>query len=1067
MKKEKKNSIIKSTNLFEPLNFFMVRSPMLSLNFYKDLFENTNGEKVELEQMMKKLETKISDPIIQEAIFVSSSSLYNSIIDLNHISNKKRREQIIHSVNKYLIRMSTRPTPFGLFAGVTYGTFDSFTSFSIEKPLFHKKQTRPDMSWLLALIHKLESNIFVMKQLKVQVNSIILAKGERINVPYSSRTEAFQGNLFNFESSSIRMTPVVQLILELAKKPIKIDEIIFALKQKYTNVLEEKIHVVLLQLIEREYLVTELSPSLMIESPFEFLIEKLEHVQGIEELKIDLKQLNQLITYYDQKYIGEGLHVVKEINQQMKKIIATKDNIQIDVRLEDKDICLSKSVGEEVANVASVLWKLSLQYSQKQHLIAYRNDFLERYGIYREIPLLELLDEEMGIGSPATYTFPPSNRLIMQDKQELSSEYTDKILAVLLKTIKSNKMEIDLIQEGLVNELLEEEDFNKIPDSIEIYGSIVAESASEIDRGNFKFVTGLSTISDGAGKTFGRFLNILEEEEFIKNYKTIYSLEKNHSEFLYAEIVFLPSAGRLANVSLSRNFRDYEIVIGTQSSKNTKYTIPLSDIVVGSTNEKFYLKSKSIGKQLKIKTNHMLNISLAPNIYRFLVEISSYGTSDCLPFLWDSLNTSPFLPRITVGKSVLSLARWNVNNEVLKLPKETSFEKWKTTFYAWAAEWKMPQWVYQAVSDNRILLDIYNPIHIKELYIQSRNSLGNEKITLIEQESNTLKRWEEDVEGSSYNIEYVFPLIKNKKINSLDSIISIGELLPIDTNSECIKKFPGDNWLFIKLYNDSTRDEELIYNHIHEFCTNLVVNGDIDSYFFMRYADPKRHIRLRLSGDFSKGNMLYTLNQWFLSLNKIGLLLIAEISTYEREVERYGGPKLIGLAESLFYYDSLCVEQILRCINNDETTLSLEEISIISIIHYLECFNIQFQKQLEIINNVTSYKNYTKEFREKRDKYLQIGNSLNNWKTLSGIENESRIISILQIRKEAIQILNNSMIEVEKQGELYNTREDIILSIIHLHLNRLLGIDRELETKVMTLSRHVLHNLRYTRERLK
>lgn len=67
----------------------MVRSPMLSLNFYKDLFENTNGEKVELEQMMKKLETKISDPIIQEAIFVSSSSLYNSIIDLNHISNKK------------------------------------------------------------------------------------------------------------------------------------------------------------------------------------------------------------------------------------------------------------------------------------------------------------------------------------------------------------------------------------------------------------------------------------------------------------------------------------------------------------------------------------------------------------------------------------------------------------------------------------------------------------------------------------------------------------------------------------------------------------------------------------------------------------------------------------------------------------------------------------------------------------------------------------------------------------------------------------------------------------------
>lgn len=1067
MKKVKKRSLINSTNLFEPLNFFMVRSPILPLNFYNTLFECEKNENIELEQMMGKLESAILDPFIQEAIFVSSSSLYNSIIDLKSISNEKRREQIIHAVNKYLIRMSTRPTPFGLFAGITYGTFNSSTSFAIEKPFLHKKRTRPDMSWLLALIHKLESDILVLKQLKVQENSIILAKGERINVPYSSRTEVLDGDFFNFESSSIRITPVVELILKLAKEPINLNEIIFALKQKYPNVLEETIHAVLLQLIEREYLVTELRPSLMIKSPFEYLLEKLNHVQGIEELKRDLNQLNQLITYYDRKKIGEGLTVVKEISQKMKRIITAKDTLQVDVGLDGNDISLSKLVGEEVASVAAVLWNLASQYPQKQHLNTYRDEFLEKYGTYREVPLLELLDEEIGLGSPATYTFPPSNRSLIQDEKESVTKYSDKLLSALLKAIKLNKLEIDLKQEGLVNEMLEKEALNKIPDSIEIYGSIVAESASEIDRGNFKFVTGLSAISDGAGKTFGRFLNILDDEKFISNYKTIYDIEKSDQEFLYAEIVFLPSAGKLANVSLSRNFREYEIAIGTQSSKNENYTIPLSDILVGSTNDNFYLKSKSTGKQLKIKTNHMLNISLAPNIYRFLIEISDYGTSDCMPFFWNSLNTSPFLPRITVGKSVLSLARWNVNNEVLKLPKETSFEEWKTKFYAWAAEWKMPRWVYQTVSDNRILLDIYNPIHIKELYIQSRTIQENERITLIEQESNTLKRWEEDVEGSSYNIEYVFPLIKNKKINNQKPDLFIENLPPISTNSGCIKKFPGSDWLFVKLYNDSMRDEELIYNHIHHFCTNLIQNGDIDTYFFMRYADPKKHVRLRLSGDFSKGNMLYTLNQWFLSINKIGLLQTAEISTYEREVERYGGPKLIGLAESLFYYDSLCVGDILRLINNDETSLSLEEISIISVIHYLECFNIPFQKQLELINNVTSYKDYTKEFRVKRDKYLQIGNSADNWKGLRNINSGSKVLTILQMRKEVIQTFNNRMMEVEKQGDLYNTKEDILLSIIHLHLNRLLGIDRELETKVMTLVRHVLHNLRYVRERLK
>lgn len=94
MKKEKKKSVIKSENLFEPLKFFMVRSPMLPLNFYKTLFECKKSENVELEQMMGKLESAISDPIIQEAIFISSGSLYNSIIDLKNLSNEKEGNKL-------------------------------------------------------------------------------------------------------------------------------------------------------------------------------------------------------------------------------------------------------------------------------------------------------------------------------------------------------------------------------------------------------------------------------------------------------------------------------------------------------------------------------------------------------------------------------------------------------------------------------------------------------------------------------------------------------------------------------------------------------------------------------------------------------------------------------------------------------------------------------------------------------------------------------------------------------------------------------------------------------------
>src|SRR6266852_9809966 len=65
---------------------------------------------------------------------------------------------------RFLIRMSTRPTPFGLFAGVALGHWGAITdlALSAEPP---RTATRPDMAWLLPFVQKLESRLDIRKHL--------------------------------------------------------------------------------------------------------------------------------------------------------------------------------------------------------------------------------------------------------------------------------------------------------------------------------------------------------------------------------------------------------------------------------------------------------------------------------------------------------------------------------------------------------------------------------------------------------------------------------------------------------------------------------------------------------------------------------------------------------------------------------------------------------------------------------------------------------------------------------------------------------------------------------------
>ncbi|MBK7936654.1 MAG: lantibiotic dehydratase [Lewinellaceae bacterium] len=81
---------------------------------------------------------------------------------------------MIISLTRYLLRMSTRCTPFGLFAGCTLGAWGEQHDVRLALPGQFIRHTRPDMDYLCQLAQSLAQLPGIKEFLRYQPNSSLL-----------------------------------------------------------------------------------------------------------------------------------------------------------------------------------------------------------------------------------------------------------------------------------------------------------------------------------------------------------------------------------------------------------------------------------------------------------------------------------------------------------------------------------------------------------------------------------------------------------------------------------------------------------------------------------------------------------------------------------------------------------------------------------------------------------------------------------------------------------------------------------------------------------------------------
>lgn len=1034
-------------NLYSNINTFMIRTPVLSFDNYSHHFED-NFDNTIIEGNILNL---CENTLFRECILISSKNLYDTLNNFYNGKNIKKKDYFFQSIYKYLIRMSTRPTPFGLFSSINFGEYTNGETEIVLDESKYKKFVRPDLEWMMGIIKKLEKNSY--EKLNFRLNDSIFTKGNRAFLLHSTQKEENA----NVGEVSIRVTNPLKDIFNFASKSISYRDLKKYMMEKYGEDKDDKIEGFIFGLIENEYLISNLRPPLTIKDQYLYLIKEVEKLDNEIELLNRLIEVKELIDNYMKTDLGNGEEKYIELYNKMISIEKTKNVLQVDMKSSMSKNKLNLNIINDINDLMNIFLLISKSFIKSDSYFSiYKQEYIEKYGQDREIHLLEMLDNDIGIGAPMNYDRPKNTKMHTTNVSNSINDVVKKYFNdKYLRAIK-NKTSIKIIDKEINSLELEKYSYYDIPDSLEMNIIVKAKSKENISKNNFKYYLGPNLGSSHAGKSFGRFSYMMNGEEKlfeILNEKNI-SL-KNSDDYVSCELVYLPNDVRNANVTRNIHSSEYEIALFTNNSKEDSKRLDLSDILIGIDDNRFYVKSKSLGKKLLITINNMLNIQAAPNAIRFLYETSTDEINMWYNFPWSNMFTNySYIPKIEYKNFIISPEKWILDNKILNINKKTEFENFKEKFNEYCLEYNVPNKVYITFADNRILINLNDDKCLRILKHELNNSLSNVILSGYEDYGCNLVT---DSNKYEYISELVIPLIKNNlEINNKAE--NTKKMNNISSSDKQRLKVPFDEWLYLKLYGTSSNADDLIAFYISEYCNEKISNKDINRYFFMRYADPDQHIRLRFNAKQEKLLELYPdIKSWLCSLIEGGIISRYSIESYDREIERYGGIELMNLVETLFCFDSIIVESILRQIRNGELGFNKETVGMISLIHYMEDFGLDHDTQVDFLRAQVNHLDYRDEFKKNRNEFIKVCNTSDNWRGLKESEDGRRLIEILNQRSNIVQQYAQKIGE----GLEVSTKLSILDSIIHLHCNRVFGIDREVEKKVRALTSHALYTLKY------
>lgn len=560
-----------------------------------------------------------------------------------------------------------------------------------------------------------------------------------------------------------------------------------------------------------------------------------------------------------------------------------------------------------------------------------------------------------------------------------------------------------------------------VPPHIDMGARIHATSPEALERGEYAF-----TVAPGraAGTLSSRFSPLVPElaDAFAELPTTV-------AGAVGAQLSFTPMFPSAENVARAAAYLPEVVSVGEYTPDGA---IGVDDLALTATTRRLHLVSVSRGRVVKPVVLHALAPKQQPPLARFVGEVSRALDSGWVGFDWGAAEALPFRPRIRYGRAILCSARWRITRT--DLPADTT--AWDGALAEWREAWRCPARVELRDFDQLLPLDLGVSAHREVLY---RHLRANDDAVLVEAPA-------PDADGciGGYAHTVVFPMTSCREPAPGPDVAA----LPILGQDH--GHVPGSvdaAWLYAKAYVPDSRMDAFLVSEVPALLADL---GD-RAWWFVRWPHTSEggeadHLRIRIGVDYDPDKALSVVAAWADRLRHAGRLNRLAFDTYYPETGRY---LAIGEAEAVFAADSRFVLALLTHARTHGGGLAAEAVAALSLFDVAAGFLGSYDQAAAWLTRQTFRAAPERAHVEQVTRLARGGmwHDSPAWAQISGAHHD---------RAEALAAYRAALPDSADT-------DAVVRSLLHMHHNRLMGVDREREAVCLRLARQTAATWQATR----
>ncbi|GAA4383640.1 lantibiotic dehydratase [Hymenobacter koreensis] len=1016
-------------------NKAVVRVPLYSLDYYQHFFADDQAA----------LATLVRDETFLSGLYLASPQLYYAVRSLKPgelLEDNKKARKLRLTLAKYVNRLSTRCTPFGLFAGCAVVDVQAGDSaLELAAPEQYQQHTRLDSQYLFSLTSKLSAEAWVRPYLRYTVNTSLYQLGDA----YRYVEYTYRGTKRKYQLVSVSRHTYIDRLLALlrdAPQGLNIQEMAAGLADEDVTANDTAQFVE--RLIDAQILVSNLELGTtggVLEEQALAVLSKLQHAAAAEpshhaaigNLLAYLGQLRRDAQAVDAQPIPGKMHgyqQLKGLATEFKHPFEESSLLQTDLTTTFAQGQIDAAVAEQVQKAAEALSRLAANRPNTK-LDKFKKAFEERYDA-RVVPLVEALDIESGIGygnflddsrsdiSELIGGLRLGSTKAADEKTTLSSLHTDFWLPKLLDAQRRQAAVVNLTDADLAPYAFTGK---CLTTTYSAMTSLYQDAAGQ-PVVHLQGVTGPT-----AATWLGRFGNqdagmsaLMQEVAAVE--------EAAHADKLVAEITHLPEA-RLGNVLQRPALRRYEIPYLASSAVDAEHQLPIQDLMLCIRDNRLVLFSQRHQREvLPYLTNaHFYGNGKSLPLYHFLCDMQELnGMVGMVLELEPLRRLFKHLPRVTYGNVILKRASWVFTQQELAPVLRATDAQLPAAFAAFAQQHGLPATFSIAKGDNELIIKADNLLLLQAFVDEVKEM---QQVMLNEVLFAELRPLVTNGQAAAFNNETLFFFHR-------DAVKVPRFRQPLPAVPVKREYLPGSEWLYFNLYTGFKNADHLL-KRVGWQLEQLYAAGIIDKWFFIRYYDPKFHVRLRLHLVDARRydevfSALYPLLE---QLKEQQIVWKVAVDTYQRELERYGFDK-IEPVENIFFHDSRLCVRLLQRLSRETSEETRWLACLASIDGYFDLFGLDLAARKAFAE--TMHERFTQEFNATGTSARTLDKKYRDQRAaivgfLAGTHHSALaadVAGLVQERNDSLSADAARLHTVDGPGIL-----SYIDSLVHMHVNRL------------------------------